>query len=80
MLEMQVIMSKVLKTTPGNPLMKHFKLDFYDLKPLISRGSNATNNRHMRKPSRRYDDPPEDAPLDTARSHDAFHDRISLDS
>ena len=66
MLEMQVIMSKVLKNNPSSPLLKNFKFD--DLKP-ISRVSN-TNNRHIRKPSRRYDEPPEDAPLDTARSHD----------
>jgi hypothetical protein len=85
MLEMQVIMSKVLKNNPSNPLLKNFKLDNFDLKP-ISRGSN-TNNRHMRKPSRRYDEPPEDAPLDTARSLDpqqqvatGFTDRQSLDS
>jgi len=86
MLEMQVIMSKVLKNNPSNLQLKNFKLDHFDLKP-ISRGSN-TNNRHIRKPSRRYDEPPEDAPLDTARSHDpqqqvptgGFTDRQSLDS
>ena len=83
MLEMQVIMSKVLKNNPSSPLLKNFKLD--NLKP-ISRVSN-TNNRHIRKPSRRYDEPPEEAPLDTARSHDpqqhaatGFTDRQSLDS
>jgi hypothetical protein len=85
MLEMQVIMSKVLKNNPSNPLINHFKLDYLDFKP-ISRGANS--NRHMRKPSRRYDEPLEDAPLDTARSHDphsqqqvaASTDRQSLDS
>jgi hypothetical protein len=85
MLEMQVIMSKVLKNNPSDPLMNHFKLDYLDFKP-ISRGANS--NRHMRKPSRRYDEPLEDAPLDTARSHDphsqqqvaASTDRQSLDS
>ncbi len=66
MLEMNVIMSKVLKNRPTSPLMKHFKLDFFEPKS----SSREIGNRHLRKPSRRYDEPLEDAPLDTARSHD----------
>lgn len=63
MLEMQVLIGNLVKNRSS---VKQLKLDFFDPKPSqILRGGY----HHMRKPSRRYDEPlPEDTPLDTYRS------------